>query len=377
MRSVLERSQGSRVRFAFTAPTNKAAKELAKVTGTAGTIFSLLCLRIDKSGELKELVAGEKPDLSETDVIFIDEAGMVNQNLMNHLKAHVNGGHLKVVFMGDEAQLPPVKEEISPVWKEKVPGATLSTVMRHDNQILDLVTHIRHQIYSPMTNIQLKSNNDGTEGVWKLTKQALKMRLYDLATQGAFADGEKTKVIAWRNVRVGEYNDLIRAGIFGKDAISGYFLPGERVIAAGPCKIGEDVVLATDMEAVVTSVREAQHPGESKYKMQELKCLTEDGRNIRLWVLHPESLNTFNNDCESLAHAARTDGRLWRKFWALKDIFHEVKYAYAITTHRSQGSTYTEVLVDAQDILLNRNRKESLQCLYVACSRPTTRLYLA
>lgn len=381
MREVLRRTGGSRARFAFTAPTNKAAKELRRITGSASTIYSLLGLRIDKSGELKELVSGEKPDLSDTDVIFIDEGGMVNKNLMEILRFHTTelGGSLKVVFMGDAAQLPPVGEDVSPVWKLDAGvdnRATLSKVMRHDNQILQCVTHIREQVGSLQSSLKLASNNDGTEGVWKLTKSTFKMKLYEAATEGLFADGGKMKAIAWRNVRTAEYNDLIRNGIFGAAAMPGFYLPGDRVIAAGPCRMGEDTILATDEEAVVLEVREAAHPAESKYKILELKCVTEDQRFIRLWTLHPASAMEFQNDCESLASRARVNGKLWRNFWNLKDLFHEVKYAYAITAHRSQGSTYETVFVDSGDILLNRNRKEALQCLYVATSRPTTRLYI-
>ena len=92
-------------------------------------------------------------------------------------------------------------------------------------------------------------------------------------------------------------------------------------------------------------------------------------------MLHPESQPQFDSDCQALAHDARANPKLWKKFWALKELFHEIKYAYAITAHRSQGSTYEQVFVDYQDILYNRNRKEAFQCLYVACSRPTlTRL---
>jgi len=54
-----------------------------------------------------------------------------------------------------------------------------------------------------------------------------------------------------------------------------------------------------------------------------------------------------------------------------------VKYAYAITAHRAQGSTYDTVYVDYQDILMNRERYEAFQCLYVASSRPRKTLYLA
>ena len=98
---------------------------------------------------------------------------------------------------------------------------------------------------------------------------------------------------------------------------------------------------------------------------------------VRLLVLHPDSQKTFDEACQDLAHKAKANPRLWKNFWELKELFHDVKYAYAITAHRAQGSTYHTVFVDYVDILYNRNRKEAFQCLYVACSRPTTRLYLA
>lgn len=381
MRALVSKTRQSRIKFAFTAPTNKAAKVLRRITGEASTIYSLLGLRIDKSGELKELVVGQMPpDLSEIDVIVIDEAGMVNKNLMGILREKVEPmqGSLKVIFMGDEAQLPPVGEATSPIWKE--PNATVSKlfrVMRHDNQILTLVTSIRESVFHFSPNITIKSDNDGQQGVWKVTKSKFKDLIYDAGIKGEFADGALTKVIAWRNIRVGEYNSLIRSGIFGVDARPGWYLPGDRVIAAGPCKQGEDMILGTDDEALVESVKEGVHPMESAYKILELRCRTETNITIRLTVLHPDSAEKFASDCAKLAHEARGNGKLWKKFWNLKDLFHEVKYAYAITAHRAQGSTYTKVFVDYQDILLNRDRTEAFKCLYTATSRPTTQLYLA
>jgi exodeoxyribonuclease-5 len=140
---------------------------------------------------------------------------------------------------------------------------------------------------------------------------------------------------------------------------------------------GEEPLLNTDDEAIVESAVECRHPLEPKYAAIELRCRSEDNRVIRLLVIHPASAQAFANDSQTLAHDAKANGKLWKKFWDHKDLFHDVKYAYALTAHRSQGSTYENVWVDFQDILLNRNRKEAFQCLYVACSRPTTRLYLA
>lgn len=134
--------------------------------------------------------------------------------------------------------------------------------------------------------------------------------------------------------------------------------------------------MTTDEEAIVEGAVVCKHPIEPKYQAIELMARTEQNKLVRLLVIHPDSVQQFNDDSQQLAHLARTNGKLWKKFWEHKDLFHEVKYAYALTTHRAQGSTYENVWIDTGDILLNRNRLEAFQCLYTACSRPTTRLYL-
>jgi exodeoxyribonuclease-5 len=377
MREVISRCGGSKAKFAFTAPTNKAATELRRITGDAITIYALLGLRIDKSGELKTLVSGKAPpDLSDYDVIFIDEGSMVNRNLFQILDERCTQYNIKVVFMGDKAQLPPVGEAESPIWKEKQ-GTNLTRVMRHDNQILSLVTELREVMNSIAPSITIKSDHSETEGVWKLSKAKFKEDIYNAACNGAFADGAKAKILAWRNVKVNEYNQIVRQAIYGAAAFPGSYMMGERIVAAGPCMRGDESLLNTDDEAIVESAIDCQHPLEPKYKAIELKCRTELNKVIRLLVLHPESRAAFDNDSQALAHDAKGNGKLWKKFWDHKDLFHDIKYAYALTVHRAQGSTYQNVWVDYQDILLNRNRREAFQCLYVACSRPTTRLYLA
>jgi AAA domain/UvrD-like helicase C-terminal domain len=376
MREVVARVASSRVKFAFTAPTNKAAKVLAAVTGEASTIYSLLMLRIDKTGELKKLVNGQEPEhLKDVDVIVLDEASMVNKELLKALSDAVVKYNLKVIFMGDAAQLPPVGEASSPVWALGI-NAELTRVMRHDNQILSMVTEIREVINHPAPSVNVRTMKDDDGGVFKLSYKGLRTSIYEAALEGRFADGGQSKVIAWRNVRVKVYNDLIRQALWGAAAETTPYFAGERIVAAAPCIRGEETVMTTDEEAVVESAVDCLHPLESKYHGIELRCRTETNKLVRLLVIHPASIAQFEADSERLAHDARAMPKLWKKFWDHKELFHDVKYAYAITAHRSQGSTYKDVWVDYADVLLNRNRKEAFQCLYVAASRPTTNLYL-
>ena len=135
--------------------------------------------------------------------------------------------------------------------------------------------------------------------------------------------------------------------------------------------------MGTDEEAIVEAIAESRHPMAPEFQTIELKCRLDDKSIVRLRVLHPASAMVYENAVQSMAHAAKIDHKKWKAFWALKELFHDIKYAYAITAHRSQGSTYENVYVDYQDILLNRERREAFQCLYVATSRPTTKLKLA
>lgn len=358
-----------------TAPTNKAAKVIRKLTGQACTTFSALGLRMDTKGAVKELAASERGvDLSDYDGLTVDEGGMVSMPLYHHLQQATIINNMRVLFLGDKYQLPPVGEKESRIWT-RPQRASLLTVERHDNTILDLVTRIRTQMDKLVMSIDVKSANDGNEGVWKVGKGMFKEQIIADAIAGKFSDTDSTKVIAWRNVTVQNYNNIIRRAIFGPGV--GAYEIGERLIAASPCMVGKEMLLATDDECAVEGIVESRHPMSPEFQTIELKCRTEEGSVIRLLVCHPASQQAYDNACQSLAHAAQQNPALWKKFWKLKELFHEVRYAYAITAHRAQGSTYENVYVDYMDILLNRERREAFQCLYVASSRPTTRLIMA
>jgi ribonuclease HIII len=69
------------------------------------------------------------------------------------------------------------------------------------------------------------------------------------------------------------------------------------------------------------------------------------------------------------------------KIWSLWqtnviDKFAQLNYGYAITVHKSQGSTFRNVFVDISDIFDNQNKKETLKCLYTAITRSSETLEL-
>jgi len=68
--------------------------------------------------------------------------------------------------------------------------------------------------------------------------------------------------------------------------------------------------------------------------------------------------------------------RLWDFYYfQFIDQFADIIYGYAITTHKSQGSTYHNVYIEMSDIIHNNpNDKNSHQCLYTAITRASGKL---
>lgn len=68
---------------------------------------------------------------------------------------------------------------------------------------------------------------------------------------------------------------------------------------------------------------------------------------------------------------------LWKE-WNEKfcDPFANVNISFAITTHKSQASTYFNVFVDAHNIFLNKNDDEAKRCIYTALTRTSNELHI-
>lgn len=381
IRQLPERIRG---RFIYTAPTNKATKVLRDTLTTTDykpqckTIYSLLGLRLEISGEIKELgKPDEDIDLTQFRAVIVDEGSMLNSVVLSFMRQAAERQKIKFIIMGDPAQLNPVKEQISPVWKLDAPKAHLEKVMRYDNQILALATQLRGQVGHPAPKFSPREDNDGTEGIWYAAshRDFVDLILHH-AGEGRFSRKNESKFISWRNATVDEYNAIIRKRLFN-NASEQPWLPDDRLIVMAPANNLEgDPIASTDDEGTVTKIFEEEHPLFPGFNIRVLHVTTDDNRTIMLRALHESSLADYNRHCELLAAEARTKKYKWKEFWEFKEAFHSVRHGYAITAHRSQGSTYETTFVDWRDILLNRERTEAFRCLYVACTRAKKQLVL-
>lgn len=369
-------------RVVVTAPTNKATRvlrEMLEASKPGGfcppclTIYSLLGVTMLANGELKHAAKiGDTYDLSDFDVVVVDEAGMLNENMLNHcFQAMMAYPHIKWVFMGDPYQIPPVNETISPVWN--LPNIVrLTKVMRTDNQILTLATHVRELVAADGGRLVLKDDHDERGGVYVVNS----LRDALLADAQALRAGT-SKAIAWKNDTVDRMNFTIRHKLLDHPDYMPW-QPSERItLLERATDFNDDVIAHTDDEGEVKHVQAQQHPLYPSILCWRITVETDDEWAYGLWVVHPDGRKQYDLQLEALKQAAYKEHYKWKNYWLFKESFHNVRHAYATTCHRSQGSTYAKAYVDRRDILSNRRFVEALRCLYVGVSRPRYELYVS
>ncbi len=354
------------IKICMGGPTNKSTAVLSDAVSnkdiTFKTIHSLLGLRMMPNGEIKELTDSGQDSVGNYDLVIVDEASMISTELIGYIKKKIALADTKIVFIGDKEQLPPVGEAVSPIWTQFKLDYELTEVMRHQNSILDFVQDIRGN-----TNPSFKSTGDQVF-VQEETDFIDKIKL--LAENGDFHSG-KAKAIAWRNITVDFLNSYIRDNnkLTKSDD---KFVIGDRVVFRQPVFINEKPIAATDEEGTVTDVVVAQHNLYPMLKAWKVKIkLDWTGSTVNAYIIHESSEKHLQIMLDEFKNAKK-----WHLFWKLKDAFNDIAYGYALTAHRSQGSTFERVFVDAGDIQLNRKANERTKCLYVACSRASKELYV-
>jgi len=358
----------------FTAPTNKATKVLSDFIGEqCRTTYSLLGLRMVEEDDKQVLSkSGRTPQLGPKPIIVIDEAGMIPRFMADLLKDLADNHGWRVIFVGDPAQLNPVKESRSVVWSfaERHYRALLTEVKRFDNQLLALSIKIRSRLkLKKYGTSPIKDDNDGKEGVFVMPRR----QMMDMMKGLTIDDWKTTKVGCWRNKTVKQYNDWIRKNL----GLEGEYAPGDLIMMAAPITDSEKRVIAfTDEEFQIRSIEDRTF--EIEEGPIEARAITLYDSKIVLYVPKDQShLNEILSRRANRASKCESHERklLWQRFWNLKNQFHQIRHGFCLTSHRLQGSTLERIFVDQSDVLANPDEREAYRALYVLTTRPTKALY--
>ena len=182
-------------------------------------------------------------------------------------------------------------------------------------------------------------------------------------------------MLAWRNVAVGGYNDLVREMLYGRrEARDNPLMVGERVVVCNPVlSLQEDNVtlMHTDEEGFIEKISIRPHPKYPEIECFALVVLREsNGEPCGVFTPTPAGQKVVERMLRNFKQKAEREDRVfWGAFWRLKELMNDVRPCHALTTHRSQGSTFRETFINLDDILANRNSIEALKSAYVAVTR--------
>lgn len=365
-------------RIALTAPTNKASGVLKAMAEEAGvcadtmTTYSLLGLKLNANGETRRVEAAGRDKFNDYDIVVVDEASMVNRQLRKYLAEAVRKSPVKVFYMGDPLQLPPVNEESSPVFRSVENNAYLSTIVRQaeDNPILRATGEVRRCIRD-VAKPRFVSESSESGGLHVLEPNRWEHWMKSGFNSHSYKeDPDSFRAVAWTNRRVNYLNRMVRAVLMPDIEPKQRYAIGERVIAASPIIDGESVSMTTDEEGVIVTMNVQPHPTMPTVgDVYALEIRTASGNTAFAVATHEDSYPQYNKVVQQLLDAAKEDRRQWSAYWEFVGMFADLRPCHALTAHRSQGSTYQNVFVDVANILQNYRRQEALQCLYVAISR--------
>ena len=314
----------------FTATTNKAVAALSDAIGPIAevtTIHSLLGL-VPQQGKLKKRRAAT---VQRKSIVVIDEASYIGEELAEFITPIVDQVTL-IIFVGDSYQLPPVKDEISDIFDPKIiPQIELTQVMRQadGNPIQELSLDLRDVVkHHAEPNITL----DDVNVAWLNSNDFIKAFCNDCIIS---APGT-VRALAWTNQTAQHYNEQAALACNGRTE----FHAGDIVVNNHYFKSSQQSI-PTDATVRIYSTS---------------PWYTEFGKTMRKLSTSYGELTELHKDS-----SATPEQRLY--------YYPDLRYTYASTINKAQGSTYDTVYIDLNDLAKCNDRDLQLRLLYVAVSR--------
>jgi exodeoxyribonuclease-5 len=392
------------------APTGRAAKVLSGFAGQpAWTIHKRIYFqRMGRDGAISLVL---QKNLYRNAIFIVDEASMIagsshdkdqvfsSRNLLDDLMEYVaEGESCKLMLIGDTAQLPPVGMPVSPAldleflksrYNLNIYKYELTEVMRQslESGILYNATHLRDIISSGKITFPL-FHLDNRRDIVRISGEDLEDLLHT-----AFSSSEpaETVVICRSNKRANMFNREIRNRIL--------FLENE--ISSGDCLMvvrnnyfwlepqsGPGFIANGDIVEVLqirnteelyglrfadVTIRLVDYPDEPTLDvkilldvlMADTAALPEELQK----KLFGEVLDEFNDIPQRNLRLEKV--RTNPYYNAL-----QVKFAYALTCHKTQGGQWQHVFVDQGYLKDEMIDHEYLRWLYTALTRATRKVYL-
>lgn len=376
-----------KINFVGGSPTNKAVKNLknlaseANISIEANTVAQLLGQQPElneKTGK-EEFVSKNGKTIDNYRIALVDEFSMISKSNFKDIHEAVSYADTQIIFVGDAAQLPPVgeKEPVIATHSLVQDEAVLSTIVRYDGEIAKVAESIRSDRRYDKIVYPFQSTEDGTIVRIDRVKWLEKAISY-FKSDDYKKNPDYVRFLVWRNRTAASLNDYVREQLWGKDTPK--YVIGDRMIAKTPvfrAKPGAkgknkwQIIMNNSEECEVigkASLVKALTDGPIDLDHWEVPVRTDDELEITLRVLTEES------DREREVYLRQLKARkAWRDYYDVLKAFDNVPYAYAITTHKAQGSGIDHVFLDLFDI---RACQDLQKIVYTALTRAKAKAYI-
>lgn len=387
------------------APTGRAAKVMSGYADKVALTIHKKIYKQTSDSFSGTLTFQRQKNYHDNTLFIVDEASMItdeadfgNKSLLSDLIDFVfeNPGN-KLMLVGDVAQLPPVGRELSPAldgeYLEKtyymsVFQEELKEVMRQDelSGILFNATALRNQLSVEKPEIQITTRS--YRDVFKMTGEKLEEGLryaYDKY-------GKENSIILTRsNKSAVQYNEYIRRMInFSEEELDA----GDRlmVVRNNYNVLDEESpagFIANGDFVELLKIRKTQEIHGFRFadvtlRMSDYDKQPEFDAKIILDTLHSATPSMSSEENKKLYESVLEDyfyikSKKERVEALRKDPFLnalQVKFAYALTTHKSQGGQWSAVFVDQGYLPDEQINTDFIRWLYTAMTRATDEVFL-
>lgn len=383
----------------YTAPIHRA-NVITKQNNPNANVYTLSAL-FGFTPDTDEATERESLDLRELEfrsknqvkyepgqLIIIDEASMVQDGLYEYIQKIIAKDGVSVIYVGDSAQLRPVKSDhISKVFtSDGVPQITLTKVERTgDNPILKEATRLRR---GEGLSYQTDINDKGQGVLYTSNDTVINENLKQIISSEEFnADPLHFRVITATNAAAATYNSKIRSlryGKFAKPFVKGDILMGYSNKLRKP---DGSYRLINSMDYIVQNVRDTTVKFRTDKGTIEFKAFKLSIRPIGNTIMDDFHITVIdkNEPDSKLFEIVEYKDKLWRMAKEAKQdkqiskyrdlvqmafnidnelnitknlednqgrlkIRKAIDYGYAQTVWKSQGSTYSKVLILSNEI---------------------------
>lgn len=330
-------------------------------------------------------------------VVVVDECSMVSQNLLELIIRHTEDRKARIIMLGDSHQLPPVENGPveSPTFRFSGPPRLVQRVRQKNSKFIPVVADKYDEAITlcksgksfkvfPVnrkTNY-LDENGDGVRYV-----SDLNVILNDFCKYHKERNHpDAVRLITYTNnkweLSVAPLNAAVRKILYGHNP--DHPVKGELVMLQDmyECPNSEEKLTNGTVMTINELVKEDFYDKviDSSVEIWAASATTNYGSRVILRIPTKNGSLLLETWKKALQKRCNDGNMSWAKFYEWLEAYARVQYAYAITSHKAQGSTYERAYVMEHDIWsvgpIQVNPLIGLQSMYVACTRPTKNLII-